>query len=239
MKKLKSLTIFFPFFNDEGTVVHAISNAYRYGRMASKKLEVIAIHGGRSRDKTLDEIKKQKKKHPDLVIIDKTNNWERYAVIKYGFQKAKGEWIFYTDGDLQYSLRDLQKLIIKQQKTHVDVVNGYRKQRSDSALRIIGGAVYRKLTKLIFKLPIDDLECDFRLIRRAALLKIKFESHNASILLELIKKLELNGAGFSEVLVNHYTRRYGYSTYGLMSLLKEKLLGDIKVWYSLKKMYKI
>src|SRR5207248_636128 len=102
MKKLSSLTIFFPFLNDEGTVAKAISDAYFYGQHVAQKLEVIAIHGGRSHDKTLSEIKKQKKIHSDLIVIDKTENNEGYAVIKHGFAKASKDWVFYTDGDLQY-----------------------------------------------------------------------------------------------------------------------------------------
>lgn len=235
MKKLKSLTIFFPFFNDAGTVDEAINQAYKHGREVAQVLEVIAIHGGKSTDNTLQEIKKQKKKYTDLIIIDKTNNWERYGVIKYGFLKASKEWVFYTDGDLQYSLKDLAKLVDRQQKTKADVVNGYRKHRLDSVIRMIGGNLYRRLSKVAFKLPIDDLECDFRLIRSSFVKKINFKTHDSSILLELIKQLELHKARFAEVEINHYPRRYGSSTYTPWSLIKEKLPGDWKVWKSLKK----
>ena len=61
MKKLNSLSIFFPFYNDEGTVISQIENAYRIGSAVSDELEVIAIHGGSSKDKTFEKIQEAKK----------------------------------------------------------------------------------------------------------------------------------------------------------------------------------
>lgn len=235
MKKLKSLSIFFPFLNDEQTVAKAIDLAYSEGKKLTNQLEVIAINGGKSSDGTFNEIKKQNKKHPDLVIIDKVENKEGYAVIKYGLTRASKEWIFYTDGDMQYDVKELTKLIDKQKKTGADVVNGYKKSRNDNATRKIFGFFYQKISKLLFKLPISDLDCDFRLIRTSFLKKIDLKSQDSSILLEMIKKLEKTGAKFAEIEVNHFPRRYGQSNYKIINLLKEKILGDIKVFKSLNK----
>jgi len=234
MKKLPSLTIFFPFLNDEQTVAKAIDMAYSEGKKLTNDLEVIAINGGESEDNTFLEIKKQKKKHPDLIIIDKTENNEGYAVIKYGLFRASKDWVFYTDGDLQYDVKELIKLVNKQKETGADIVNGYKKNRNDSLLRKILGFSYQKISKFLFKLPIKDLDCDFRLLRRAYLNKIDLKSQDSSILLEMIKKLEKIGAKFSEVEVNHYSRRYGQSNYKIFDLLKEKILSDYKVFKSLK-----
>jgi len=234
MKKLPSLTIFFPFLNDEKTVATAIDLAYSEGKKVTDDLEVIAINGGKSKDNTFLEIKKQKKKHPDLIIIDKVENKEGYAVIKYGLTKASKDWVFYTDGDLQYDIKELVKLVDKQKKTGTDVVNGYKKNRNDNMLRKILGFSYQKISRYLFKLPIRDLDCDFRLIKKSYLKKINLKSRNSSILLELIKKLEKIGAKFSEVEVSHYPRRYGQSNYKAFDLLKEKIFGDYKVFKSLK-----
>ena len=59
-KQLSSVTIFFPFLNDEGTVAEAIDDAYRYGRKITGDLEIIAINGGVSKDNTFQTIQKQK-----------------------------------------------------------------------------------------------------------------------------------------------------------------------------------
>lgn len=237
MNKLKSLTIFYPFFNDAGTVKRQIEYAYKLGNEVSEELEVIAIHGGASSDNTFEEIKSQKKTHPDLIIIDKTNNTEGYAVIKYGFKKASKEWVFYTDGDAQYHIEeDLVRLVGNQQKTKADVVNGYKKSRGDNFFRIFFGNVYAKISSFLFELPIRDTDCDFRLIRNDFLKKINLESKDASILAELVKKLELTGAKFSEVPVSHFSRIYGTSNYTILDLFKEKLVGDLTLYFKIRKM---
>ena len=237
MNRFKSLTIFFPFFNDAGTVERQIKYAYELGGKITDDLEVIAIHGGPSSDNTFEEIIRQRKAHPNLVILDKTNNTEGYAVIKYGFREATKEWVFYTDGDAQYHIEeDLFRLVEKQQKTGADIVNGYKKSRGDNFFRIFFGGIYAKISTFLFELPIRDTDCDFRLIRNSCLRKINLESTDASVLAELVKKLELVGAKFAEVPVSHFNRIYGTSNYTILDLFKEKLVGDLTLYFKIRKM---
>jgi len=225
----------FPFLNDEATVARQIICAYTIGKEITSDLEVIALHGGSSKDKTYQKIKEIKNLYPDLKIVNKPKNKDGYAVIKYGFKKASKDWIFYTDGDAQYHLEEnLTELIEKQIRTGATIINGYKIRRHDSVLRIILGDVYRLLTKILFKLPIKDIDCDFRLIKKSLLDKINLESKDSSILPELIKKLELAKGKFAEIPVSHYPRVYGKSNYKLFDLIKEKLIGDIKLYISFK-----
>ncbi|MFA6081604.1 MAG: glycosyltransferase family 2 protein [Patescibacteria group bacterium] len=236
MKKISGLSIIFPFLNDEATVTRQIICAYAIGKKITSNLEVIALHGGNSRDNTFGKIEEMKLTYPTLKIINKPGNKEGYAVIKYGFKKATKDWIFYTDGDAQYHLEeDLPRLIKKQFETGSTVVNGYKIRRHDSIIRVLLGDAYRLLAKIIFKLPIKDVDCDFRLVKKSLLDKINLESKDASILPELIKKLQYADGKFSEIPVNHYPRTYGKSNYKILDLIKEKLVGDIKLYILLKK----
>jgi len=233
-KPLQSLSIFFPFYNDAGTVALALDLAYTIGRQVTHDLEVIAIHGGTSKDETGDYLLQAKKKYPDLVIIDRPENKEGYAVIKYGFLHATKQWVFYTDGDLQYDVNELRLLVTAQQTTRSDVVNGYKVQRDDSIIRRILGKMYELLIHRVFDLPIHDVDCDFRLIKRACLEELHLISTNASILPELIYKLAQTGATFTEVPVSHYSRRYGRSNYNWWSLTREKIVGDFHLFFHLR-----
>lgn len=235
-KSLSSLSIFFPFYNDEGTVERQIGNAYKLGSQLTDDLEVIALHGGNSKDGTFGKILEMKNKFPDLKIIDKKDNTEGYAVIKYGFAACTKEWIFYTDGDAQYHIEeDLVKLAEKESQTGADVLNGYKVARGDNFLRVFLGNEYAFLARIFFKLPIRDVDCDFRLIRKSFMERITLESKDASILPEMAKKLELAGAKFAEIPVGHYKREYGKSNYTAMALFKEKLLGDIRLFLKMRK----
>lgn len=236
MKKLSSLSIFFPFLNDQGTVIGQITLAYSIGSLYADDIEVIAIHGGRSSDKTLEYILQMKKQFPKLKIIRKENNAEGYAVIKHGIAASTKEWIFYTDGDAQYHLEeDLPRLIEKQIKTQADVVNGYKKVRHDNLFRVIFGKMYSNISGYVFRHPIRDIDCDFRLMRRSLLTQFTLDSKDASILPELILKLRMAKAKFIELPVNHYPRVYGKSNYSIIGLLKEKIIGDYKLYKRLHK----
>jgi putative flippase GtrA len=236
MNKLESLSIFFPFYNDEGTVKKQIERAYEIGREVALDLEIIAINGGNSRDNTFSKIKEMKAKFPDLIVVDKSDNKEGYAVIKHGFAAATKDWVFYTDGDAQYDSNELPLLVKKLEETDVDVVNGYKKNRGDGFLRFILGDMYAKFSRFIFELPIKDTDCDFRLIKRSYMLKINLTSRDSSILGEMIKKLEIAGAKFAQIPVSHYPREYGKSNYTPWGLFKEKFVGDIKLYFKIKQM---
>lgn len=232
---LPSLTIFFPFFNDAGTVYQLITQAYFFGGQISADVEVIAIHGGASKDHTFDEILKAKAKHPDLVVLDHSDNKDGYGVIRHGFQAATKEWVFYTDGDAQYQLGDLQKLVEDAKETGADVINGFKIQRRDQWLRVLLGKGYQFFCRFFFRLPIRDIDCDFRLMRRKFLQDIPFKGGGASILPELILNLQRRGAKFSEVPVSHYSRVYGRSNYSATKLFLEKLFGDFRLYRRWKK----
>ena len=224
--KLPSLTIFFPFFNDAGTVNLLVTQAYFFGKQITENLEVIAIHGGASKDSTLEEILKAKTKYPDLIVLDQSHNQEGYGVIRHGFHAATKEWVFYMDGDGQYHLEDLPKLVEKAFESGSDVVNGFKVQRSDPWFRVFLGKGYQVFCHLLFHLPIRDIDCDFRLIQRKHLHDVKFSGRGASILPELILILKQSGAKFSEVPIKHYPRVYGCSNYSSFNLFLEKLIGD-------------
>lgn len=233
--KLPSLTIFFPFFNDEKTVEPLLSEAYAIGQKWSCALEVIALHGGPSSDRTFEEILKAKKRFPDLIVLDKRDNQEGYAVIRHGLMAASKEWIFYTDGDGQYSLSDLPSLIAAAWETHASVINGYKIRRADPWYRRFFGLGYRWFCKVLFSLPIRDIDCDFRLIKKEALAHLEIEAKGASFLTELILKLHLKNTPFREVPVIHLPRRYGSSNYSTWGLFKEKFMGDLALFASMRK----
>ena len=238
-RKLPSLSVFFPFYNDEGTVERQIICAYAVGKRLAADFEVIALHGGDSADNTYSKIMRMKEQYPPLMVVDKSDNTEGYAVIKHGFSACTKEWIFYTDGDAQYHLEeDLERLIDKQAETKADFVNGYKRKRGDGFVRTFLGTVYSILSRKILRLPIRDVDCDFRLIRKSLIDNIVLTSAGSSVLPELVKKAEVLKARIVEVPVSHYKRAYGTSTYSLFDLVKEKVVGDAKLYLEMRKISK-
>src|SRR5262249_8043423 len=75
------------------------------------------------------------------------------------------------------------------------------------------GNIYNRFAKLVFRIRLRDIDCDFRLIRRALLDQIRLTSTSGTICVELVRKLELTRYRIVEVGVRHYPRMHGRSQF--------------------------
>lgn len=211
MKKLPSLSIFFPTLNDAKILPYLIYKSYEIGPLVADKFEVIIINDG-STDETAMLLKNMQRKYKRLRVVTHKHNRGYGGALISGFGAARHEWVFYTDGDGQYDIADLP-LLVEKVKPRIHVVNGYKMSRSDNALRRFIGHTYNVLLKKIYQFPISDIDCDFRLINKKYLNRITLTSQSGAICLELVMKLYNAKATFNEVGVRHYPRRFGYSQF--------------------------
>lgn len=231
-KKINSLSIFFPCYNDENTISGLIDDAYRVGKKMAKDLQVIVIDDG-STDSSRAILKKTKEKYKELKLIFHKRNKGYGGALRSGFKTAKNEFIFYTDGDGQYNVQDLERLI-QALTNEVDVVNGKKICRKDSFLRDIIGKAYYLWVKILFKIPIEEIDTDFRLVRKKMLDKIKLKADSGAICVELITKLALAGAKFVEVPIRHYDRKFGSSQFFRLNHIIKTLVDDLNLLWQLK-----
>lgn len=211
MKKLSSLSIFFPTFNDDQSILLLARKTVKILPKVARRFELIIVNDGSkaSMKKVLGNLKKE---IPFLKVVTHKVNRGYGAALKSGFNKAKYDFIFYTDGDGQYDVNQLTNLIAALQDD-VDVVNGYKINRSDSLLRQVCGNLYSSFVKFVFGLKIRDVDCDFRLIRKSVIDKIRLTCDSGAICAELVKKMQDTGAVIVEVPVSHYPRMSGKSTF--------------------------
>lgn len=211
MKKLKSLSIVFPSYNDAQVLPLLIKKADSIAEKVAHRYEIIVVNDA-SYDNTDDVLEQLKKKYPRLKTIHHKKNLGYGSTITSGFRQAKYEWVFYTDGDLQYDPAEI-KVLVDKIGPSVDIINGYKLNREDSKIRKYLGLLYNFVLHRIYDLPIRDIDCDFRLIRKLILDRIKTSSTSAVFCLELVLKLKDAGARFKEVGIHHYMRPYGKSQF--------------------------
>lgn len=226
MKKLKSLSLFFPSLNDAQILPELIKKADSVAKKCAHEYEIIVINDG-STDNTRSTLSELGKIYPNLIAVHHKHNEGYGSALIEGFDRAKYEWVFYTDGDGQYDPEKLIKLVeVIDERT--DVVNGYKLNREDDVLRRSMGWIYNKLLQLIYHPPISDIDCDFRLIKKSLLDKFKLFSNSGLICLELVMKLKKERAVFKEVGVSHFKRKYGKSQFfnpkHLLSTLHEHVV---------------
>ena len=211
MHKLRSLTIFFPAYNDAKTIAPLVVRVKQIAKATAKWYEILVIDDG-STDNTRQVLAKLQQTTPGVVVIRHPHNLGYGAALRSGFAHARGEFVFYTDGDGQYDPRELADLA-KRMTSDVDVVNGYKRVRHDEMVRRLLGYLYNKLVHGVYRLPIRDIDCDFRLIRRELLDRFELTASSGVICLELILNLRDAGARFAEVPVHHFPRVHGRSRF--------------------------
>src|SRR6185295_18570963 len=141
MTNRPSISVFFPAYNDGGTIASMVVLADKTLRNLADDYEVIVVNDG-SQDHTAQVLEELKERYPRLRIVDHKVNRGYGSALRSGFANATKEWIFYTDGDAQYDVRDLEKLV-PLMTDDVDFVNGYKISRSDPLHRVIIGNIYR------------------------------------------------------------------------------------------------
>ena len=101
------LSIFFPVFNDEGTVRTVTEKALRVASDLSETYEVVIVDDG-SPDAS-GVIADQLASENDFVrVVHHDRNLGYGAAVRSGLEACRYEWIGFTDGDDEYDLYDLK-----------------------------------------------------------------------------------------------------------------------------------
>jgi glycosyltransferase involved in cell wall biosynthesis len=229
---VKSVSAFFPAYNDGGTIASMVISTIQVLRQLTPDYEVIVVNDG-SADHTAEILEELTRLYQTrLRVIDHGHNRGYGAALQTGFAAAGKEWLFYTDGDAQYDPRELVRLLEGWQPG-VDVVNGYKISRNDPWYRAIIGRLYHHTVRILFGFKLRDVDCDFRLIRRDLFDRITLTSHSGTICLELVKKLQDLGSVFAEVPVNHFHRAYGRSQFFNFRRLWRTAIDLTRLWFRL------
>ena len=165
MAATPSLSVFFPAYNDAGTIASLVISAVRVAATLTPDYEVIVINDG-SQDDTPRILNELARIYPNHVrIVHHEQNRGYGGALRTGFATATKDLVFYTDGDGQYDPSEVTALWAKM-ADDVDWVNGWKISRSDPAHRIVIGRLYHHFVKTLFRLKVRDVDCDFRLMRR-------------------------------------------------------------------------
>ena len=205
------LTVFFPAYNDSGTIASLVISARKAAAQLTSDFEIIIVNDG-SADRTAEIADELARTYPEVRVVHHPKNRGYGGALRSGFANATKELVFYTDGDAQYDPEEM-RVLWPQMTDAVDLVNGYKISRSDPFHRIVIGRVYHYTVKTLFGLSVRDVDCDFRLIRRRVFDRVSLEHNSGVICLEMMKKIEDAGFRIAEVPVHHYHRVFGKSQF--------------------------
>ena len=226
-----SLSVFFPAYNDSGTIASLVIRALQTASKLTANYEVIVVNDG-STDSTSQILDALGRVYPALRVVTHDTNRGYGGALRSGFAAASKDIIFYTDGDAQYDPSEME-MLWQRMGPGVDLVNGYKISRSDPWHRIFIGRLYHHIVKMSFGLKVRDVDCDFRMMRRTIFDRVRLEKSSGVICLEMMKKIQDAGFAIVEVPVHHYHRAYGRSQFFNFPRVYRTAIDVAKLWFSL------
>jgi glycosyltransferase involved in cell wall biosynthesis len=209
--KPAGLSVFFPAYNDGGTIASMVIRGVHAASELTPDYEVVVVDDG-SVDATAEIADELARTYSHVRVVHHAKNRGYGGALQTGFRSATKELVFYTDGDAQYDPAELAALWASM-TPDADVVNGYKISRSDPLHRIVIGRLYHHVVRLLFGLKVRDVDCDFRLMRRSIFQQFDLEKTSGVICLEMMKKIQDAGFRIVEVPVHHYHRAFGRSQF--------------------------
>jgi glycosyltransferase involved in cell wall biosynthesis len=209
--KLNSLSVFFPLYNEEENVARLVEESLRVFPQVAEKYEIILVNDGSS-DKTQEIAEKLVSKHKEVCVVTQENMGYGGA-LKRGFKECKNEWTFYSDGDLQFDLHEIEKFI--PHTAEFDFIIGYRKKRIEGYKRKALMILLKIWNKVFLGLPLNikDVDCGFKLLNTQKLAELgPLLTNGAMLETEFMLRGHLKKYRIKQLGVTHRERLHGSST---------------------------
>jgi glycosyltransferase involved in cell wall biosynthesis len=208
------LTFFFPAYNEEENVEETVRRALEdIGPLVDGAIEVLIVDDG-STDRT-PELADALAAGDARVRVHHQENLGYGGALRAGFANGRGDLIGFSDGDLQFDLREFSRLLDRLHepgKQHVDGVIGWRIRRRDPPHRIFIAKTYNAVVSVVFGLRVRDIDCAMKVFRREVFEGLRLEADSPFLSAELLIKLKARGERLAQVGVTHYPRAAGTNT---------------------------
>jgi glycosyltransferase involved in cell wall biosynthesis len=204
--RLEGLSFFFPALNEEDNVAPIVEEAVTVLPRFADHIEITVVDDGSS-DRTGAIADELARKDSRVRVIHHETRRGYGGAVRSGLVAATKPWVFFTDGDRQFALEDLGRLVEASQGA--DAVVGYRIKRADPARRLFVAWVYNRLIRLLFGGGWRDVDCAFKLFRRDVFARVPLErvqSNGAFFSPELLITLRRAGVRVRQVGVRHFPR---------------------------------
>tara|TARA_B100001029_G_scaffold41772_1_gene32530 strand:+ start:1536 stop:2213 length:678 start_codon:yes stop_codon:yes gene_type:complete len=215
----------FPLYRDKKTVKKMILRSLNILRRTKKKFEIIIVDDG-CPEKSGKIALKFSKKIKNIKVIFHKKNMGYGAAIKTGIKNCKNDYIFAIDGDGEYDVNDLPRLLKSVQKG--DLVITYRFKKKYSTSRIIISWAYNIILRFLFRTKYRDISTGSRLIKKSIMKKIKLTSNSPFVGAELAIKAKRAGFKVNEIGIHTYPRTFGtgssVSLKNILLTIKDMLL---------------
>lgn len=169
------LSLIIPAYNEEKRIGKTLEVFYEYMHNTFSEFEMLVVNDG-SKDNTLAVLESYKEKMPKLKVLTYEKNRGKGGAVKYGVENAEGDYIFFTDADMPYSIENVKIATGVFEKTGADAVLGKRKQTENGEkypwYRNVISKVFSMFVNMVLHIHTTDTQCGFKGFKKEAAKKI-------------------------------------------------------------------
>ena len=207
------LSVVIPVYNEEENIPILLEEIRAALAQHRWSYEIVAVDDG-SRDRSVEVLRSEKAKHPTLRILPFRKNAGQTAALDAGWRNARGTYVVSLDADLQNDPADIPAMMQRLLDSGADMVIGVRVNRQDTLSKRVQSKIGNGVRNWITRDRITDTGCSLKLLRRAAIDRVKLFTGMHRFLPTLLR---MEGYTVIEMPVNHRARRFGLSKYGAMN----------------------
>ena len=210
------LSIVIPVFNEEESLPKLLGEIRSVMKTTEMRYEIICVDDG-STDGSYALLSREAAHADDVVVVSFRRNFGQTAAMQAGLDFARGDVVALMDADLQNDPADLPAMIAKLSEGY-DLVAGWRADRQDAFLnRRLPSMIANGLISWTTKVRLHDYGCTLKVMTRdvAKELRLYGEMHRF-----IPAIANWSGARIFEMKVNHRSRQFGTSKYGISRTLR-------------------
>ena len=189
--------------------------------------EIVVVNDGSS-DATPSIVEDLGRRRPAVRLVSHAVNRGYGAALATGFAAATREYVFLTDGDRQFDVRELEGFLPL--LASADVVVGYRKPRADPWVRRFYGWGWNLLVNVMFGYTARDVDCAFKLFRRRVWQSVSVHARGATFSAEFLIKARRMGFQVKELPVSHLPRTAGKATGARLDVIARAFWELFQLW---------
>ncbi len=213
----ESISLVIPVYNEEASITEAVKDGLAVLSRLTGDGEIIIVESG-STDNSAAVTDNLAEENERVKVVHQGVKKGLGSALKEGFGAARGDFIFYMDGDNPFRMSEFERGFPLLMET--DIICGYRVNRQDTFIRAIYSKVFNLMMRTLFGVKVRDVQIGFKMLRKSIFERVHLKADSMFIDAELLIKAQKAGYRIAEMGVEYLGNPSGKSSVTPLDVLK-------------------